>query len=87
MQPKEREKLLVYFQSSGEAIDWDALQSKLAEIRTQGYSITINELDEGAHSITAPIFDSQGKVIAAAHDQVQPFFLIKPVQLHFAHAR
>lgn len=65
MQPKEREKLLVYFQSSGEAIDWDALQSKLAEIRTQGYSITINELDEGAHSITAPIFDSQGKVIAA----------------------
>lgn len=66
MQPKDREKLLTYFEGAvTEFVDWDELRDKLKTIREQGYSITVDELDEGAHSITAPIFDSKGQVVAA----------------------
>lgn len=69
MLPDEREKLLSYFESTvcseNEPINWQLLRKKLDEIRSQGYSITVDELDIGAHSITAPIFNSQGQVLAA----------------------
>lgn len=69
MKHKQREKLLSYFEStvslSDEPVNWAKLRAKLDSIRMQGYSITIDELDEGAHSVTAPIFDAQGNVLAA----------------------
>ena len=41
------------------------LESLLNEIRAQGYVVTADDLDVGAHSIAAPIRDHQGQVIAA----------------------
>lgn len=38
---------------------------KLAEIRTQGYSTSRSEREEGVVSVAAPIFDSHHKVVAA----------------------
>jgi IclR family KDG regulon transcriptional repressor len=69
MDAKDREKLLTYFERDlnalHEQVDWVKLSEKLTHIRMAGYSITVNELDEGAHSITAPIFNSKGQVLAA----------------------
>lgn len=45
--------------------DRQALENMLARIRKQGYVVTTDDLDEGAHSIAAPIRDHQGHVIAA----------------------
>ncbi len=41
------------------------LDAKLAQIREQGYVVVVDELDVGAHSIAAPIYNAAGKVIAA----------------------
>lgn len=64
----EQERHLAYFEATvdtkDEVIDWQALRHKLAQIREQGYWVTIDELDLGAHSITAPIFDARGQAIA-----------------------
>jgi IclR family transcriptional regulator, KDG regulon repressor len=42
-----------------------ALESRLAQIREQGYAVIIDELDPGAHSVAAPIRDHAGQVVAA----------------------
>ena len=69
MDAKDCEKLLAYFErdlnTSQDQVDWVKLRAKLAQIRMAGYSITVDELDKGAHSITAPIFNSKGQVLAA----------------------
>jgi len=65
MNRQERENHLVNFAKDHTSVDWDALRERLAKIREQGYSITIDELDDGAHSITAPIFNANGKILAA----------------------
>lgn len=64
---KECERLLEYFQQGvmDEPVDWSKLHDKLMLIRQQGYSITVDEIDVGAHSITGPIFDKQNQIIAA----------------------
>jgi len=46
-------------------IDPDQLEQTLARIRQQGYAVVVDELDQGAHSIAAPIRDAQGRVVAA----------------------
>ena len=62
----QREKHLRYFEANVDdaSLHWGEMRRKLAKIRQQGYSITVDELDIGAHSITAPVFDSSGQVIA-----------------------
>ena len=45
-------------------IDWDELRSTLSRIRDQGYGITTDDHDVGAHSVSAPIFDASGNVVA-----------------------
>jgi len=45
--------------------DPTALWQRLEEIRSQGYNISLNDLDEGAFSIAAPIRNAAGEVIAA----------------------
>jgi IclR family KDG regulon transcriptional repressor len=49
----------------GVVIDPQKLEASLALIRQQGYAVVVDELDQGAHSIAAPIRDSQGRVVAA----------------------
>ena len=41
------------------------LRQRIDQIRAQGYNISINDLDEGAFSIAAPIRNVSGAVIAA----------------------
>lgn len=66
MKASARDSHLRHFEQSvrEDEIDWDDLRHKLERIRLQGYGITIDELDLGAHSVSAPIFDSSGGVIA-----------------------
>lgn len=45
--------------------DRDRLNQTLARIRANGYNIALNDLDEGAFSVAAPIRGANGEVIAA----------------------
>jgi DNA-binding IclR family transcriptional regulator len=45
--------------------DPSLLMEELAQIRTQGYSVSDEDLDEGACSIAAPILSNKGEVVAA----------------------
>lgn len=45
--------------------DSAALEAILCEIREQGYIVTADDLDVGAHSVAAPLFDYTGRVVAA----------------------
>lgn len=45
--------------------DPEALRARLAQVRSQGYHIAVNDLDEGAFSVAAPIRGSRGTVDAA----------------------
>lgn len=45
--------------------DPDALWQRLEQIRAQDYNVAVNDLDEGAFSVAAPIRDTLGTVIAA----------------------
>lgn len=66
MAEAERERHLSHFAETvrDESVDWDELRRTLAEIRRQGYGITVGDHDIGAHSVSAPIFDATGQVIA-----------------------
>lgn len=41
------------------------LEEILCKIREQGYLVTADDLDVGAHSVAAPLFDYTGRVVAA----------------------
>ena len=43
---------------------WDQLMVEVPQIKQNGYSISDEEVDIGVFAVGAPIFDSQGKVIA-----------------------
>jgi IclR family KDG regulon transcriptional repressor len=43
----------------------EALLARIEAIRAQDYHIAVNDLDEGAFSVAAPIRDSLGNVVAA----------------------
>lgn len=45
--------------------DREKLRQALARIRANGYNIALNDLDEGAFSVAAPIAGANGDVIAA----------------------
>jgi len=45
--------------------DPDALRERLERIRDRGWNIALNDLDEGAFSVAAPIRAADGEVIAA----------------------
>ena len=49
----------------GVPIDPARLEESLTLVRQQGYAVVADELDQGAHSVAAPIHDHEGKVIAA----------------------
>ncbi|MDX1664668.1 MAG: IclR family transcriptional regulator [Candidatus Promineifilaceae bacterium] len=46
-------------------IERAALEELLANVRAQGYIISADDLDLGAHSVAAPIFDYTGRIVAA----------------------
>lgn len=45
--------------------DPSLLMDELAQIRTQGYSVSDEDLDEGACSVAAPILNHKGEVVVA----------------------
>lgn len=45
--------------------DVAALKSELAQIREQGYAQSDSEVDQGAASVAAPVFDHKGAIAAA----------------------
>jgi IclR family KDG regulon transcriptional repressor len=45
--------------------DREKLRETLERIRANGYNIALNDLDEGAFSVAAPIYGNDGEVIAA----------------------
>ena len=69
MTEKQRRLLLEQFAGDsridGVTINPDALEASLSLIRRQGYAVVVDELDMGAHSVAAPIYDCQERVIAA----------------------
>lgn len=50
---------------SNSVVDRAAFEERLAEVRHDGYAIVVDELDQGAVSVAAPIFNQLGQVIAA----------------------
>jgi len=51
--------------TSATITDSDTLKSQLLEVRTRGYAISIEELEEGLHAISSPIYNHEGNVIAS----------------------
>lgn len=51
--------------------DASSLRSELEAVRTQGYCLVDQELEEGLRSIAAPIHDSAGLVVASANVSTQ----------------
>ena len=45
----------------------DALRSEIAKVRSQGWSLVNQELEEGLRALAAPIRDRTGKVVAAVN--------------------
>jgi DNA-binding IclR family transcriptional regulator len=45
-------------------VDRDALRRHLAQVRHDGYVVSVGEVDEDVLTIAAPIFDSDGQVVA-----------------------
>ena len=50
--------------TSATITDSDTLNSQLLEVRTRGYAISFEELEEGLHAISTPICNHEGNVIA-----------------------
>jgi DNA-binding IclR family transcriptional regulator len=67
MPDAERAALIERFAavSSETGINPEALEARLAQIRRDGYAIVVDELDQGAMSVAAPIFNQLGQVTAA----------------------
>ena len=47
--------------------DVEALRAILGEVRTNGYSITVDQLDYGITALAVPVKDSAGRVVAAVN--------------------
>jgi len=45
--------------------DPKALRATLSDVRAQGYSITVDQLDYGITALAVPVKDSTGRVVAA----------------------
>jgi IclR family transcriptional regulator, pca regulon regulatory protein len=46
-------------------VDRERLRAELAKVRSQGFALVDQELEEGLRAVAAPIHDSDGKVVAA----------------------
>ncbi|MBE9474537.1 MAG: IclR family transcriptional regulator [Chloroflexi bacterium] len=44
--------------------DADTLRSQLMEVRTRGYATSFDEIEEGLHAISTPIYNNEGNVVA-----------------------
>lgn len=45
--------------------DLEQLRAELAEVRRKGYALALEELEEGLHAISAPVWDRTGRPVAA----------------------
>lgn len=64
MPRQQREAVLAAFTDDPDIPDVEQLRTELAVVREQGYVVVVDELDQGAHSVAAPIFDHQEQVVA-----------------------
>ena len=58
-------ELLQAFDADAAAPDLDLLRAQLPVIQQHGYVVVVDELDMGAHSVAAPIFNYDNEVVAA----------------------
>ena len=66
MPEPERAALIERFAASEQPpFTREACEERLAQIRKDGYAIVVDELDQGAVSVAAPIYNQLGQVIAA----------------------
>jgi IclR family pca regulon transcriptional regulator len=47
--------------------DLETLRAILGEVRTNGYSITVDQLDYGITALAVPVKDNAGRVVAAVN--------------------
>lgn len=68
MDAADRDSLLARLElkplTASTVTDRERLEQMLAEIRARGVAITRDDMDEGVHSIAAPIRDCKGQVVA-----------------------
>jgi DNA-binding IclR family transcriptional regulator len=57
LEPGERQRLL-------DAVGAPGLEAELDHIRRDGFAVTVEELDEGAAAVAAPILDRRGRLVA-----------------------
>ena len=62
--------------------DPDALRDRLADIRSIGYVWVYQEFSEDINSVAAPVFDTDGTVIAALHVHGPAYRYPNPDQTH-----
>ncbi|MEX2274442.1 MAG: IclR family transcriptional regulator [Actinomycetota bacterium] len=68
MDETERDELLeppLERLTSKTIVDPDVLRAQLDDIRRRGYAQTLDELEEGLNAVAAPIFGSDGAVVAS----------------------
>lgn len=64
--PSEKQADMIEdFSADASAPDLDMLRAQLPVIRHHGYVVVVDELDIGAHSVAAPIFNHDKEVVAA----------------------
>ncbi|WP_188455174.1 IclR family transcriptional regulator [Virgibacillus oceani] len=68
--PRDKQEAIIgdgelYFLGNHRPIDKKALKKELAKIRQEGYAYSIGEQDADTTGISYPIYDYQGRVIAA----------------------
>ena len=51
--------------SAGMGADWDGLRASLAEIRTQGWCLSLGECGTGLAGLAAPLFNKDGEVLGS----------------------
>jgi DNA-binding IclR family transcriptional regulator len=62
--------------------DPEVLRERLQQVRTAGYAWAYEELIDGINSAAAPVFDHQGKVIAALHVHGPAYRFPDPERTH-----
>lgn len=77
--------------TSATITDSDALRRQFAQVRAQGYATTFEELEEGLHSISTPIRNHSGAIIACISVSAPNYRLtrkrikeISPIIIQFA---
>lgn len=75
--PLQQEILVHNYREAGLSMDYPKIRQELETIRSQGYAVSREEIDPGVLAVGAPVFDVQGRVIAAV-GITMPLHLVDP---------